>query len=1038
MKRFKTYSFVAVVMMMLISMLELGTLLPVSVVHATGTTYYVSPTGSASHDGLSTAAPWTLTKAAATAAAGDTVLFMDGVYSEQFIPQNSGTAGNPITFKAMNAGQTTLTYAASDNFVIKILGKSHLALSGFKVTSHLNKGKWIMLDSSNGTAGGTKNSNITISDCVFNYATAGWGPRAPFSINYTEQLKLLRNSVTEAYDGDDLITVANSSKLLIEGNNFNKARHTVFAFGYAGAYHSVRDVVVRNNVFNSQWSRNFEIAPNSRILLEGNVFAEQRLGSGNAASRNSIHANQVIFRYNRFIRNYGSGTLGSSPYETGLLFKDSVFYNNVFAENDTWVHYIGDNYALRTIQNNFYKNNIFYNNDNNASNKNLRYNEPAINPDGTRTISFIRNNFWHGPGVTPMILGTDNNVSNYNLRTLAAVEAMSQISGSQVPLFDENTNVNPLFTDPGNYNFTLQAGSPMIDGGANLTKAVGAGHATATITVENPNYFYDGFGIGGEQGDLISVGSSGNRARIINIAYTTDPATGVVTSGVLTLDTPLTWADGASVNLAYAGSAPDLGIAETGAAARESLQVATGQFKSVTGTAVPFSASVYGSFAPVSYSWKFGDGSTGTGATPSHAYAQPGQYMVYCTATDAAGKTISGTTYVIIHAVDYLSQPLVYNSFDADDRLYAQLYRHGARGNEAKNIEQQFENGTNGVIHVFFHANDKETRELRFGYNPPDWNIDQFPIVSAKYKVNKGTPLVLALEAYQIRWDDDRTYPIAATESANQPTAVQELIDDGQWHTIEVDVREIRNLGGTYAGLSSLRSAGFRLMAPDNTGKEYWVDDFSIKPETPPPVTAATVSPETPDGSNGWYTSDVTISLATNNAISKVARTEYRVNDGPWVPYTGSIPPFSDGEYTFHYRSVDQAGRTESSQAIAFKVDTTAPELTVRLDKTSIWPANHKMVTVNAALTTNDDVSGVASVNLTSITSDEQDSGQGDIQAAIGTPASSFALRAERSGNGDGRTYTVTYTATDQAGNQTVTAVPVIVPHDQSHSINEG
>ena len=146
-----------------------------------------------------------------------------------------------------------------------------------------------------------------------------------------------------------------------------------------------------------------------------------------------------------------------------------------------------------------------------------------------------------------------------------------------------------------------------------------------------------------------------------------------------------------------------------------------------------------------------------------------------------------------------------------------------------------------------------------------------------------------------------------------------------------------------------------------------------------------------------------------------------------WIAYTGSIPAFGEGTYTFSFRSKDLAGNVEEIKTVEFKVDKTAPALSVQLDKTSIWPANHKMVTINVLLNSSDAISDVESVVLTSITSNQPDSGQGDIEADFGTAATSFSLRAEKS-----RIYTITYTATDKAGNKTVISVTVTVPHDQS------
>jgi len=125
---------------------------------------------------------------------------------------------------------------------------------------------------------------------------------------------------------------------------------------------------------------------------------------------------------------------------------------------------------------------------------------------------------------------------------------------------------------------------------------------------------------------------------------------------------------------------------------------------------------------------------------------------------------------------------------------------------------------------------------------------------------------------------------------------------------------------------------------------------------------------------------------------------------------------------------------------------TTVPKPTGTLTVTPgvLWPPDHKLVTVAATITLIADPK--ATVKLISITSSEPDSGLGDgdkpndiqtisgqpISAAYGTDARRFQLRAERSGRGPGRTYTVTYQLSNAFGSITLTA-RVLVPHDLGH-----
>ena len=97
----------------------------------------------------------------------------------------------------------------------------------------------------------------------------------------------------------------------------------------------------------------------------------------------------------------------------------------------------------------------------------------------------------------------------------------------------------------------------------------------------------------------------------------------------------------------------------------------------------------------------------------------------------------------------------------------------------------------------------------------------------------------------------------------------------------------------------------------------------------------------------------------------------------------------------------------------------------------TLWPPNHKYVTVTATVTVSDNFDINPIVSLVSVTSNEPDNGEDDgntINDIVVVDDYSFMLRAERSGSGSGRIYTITYQAVDDSGNTAVAYATVTVP----------
>jgi hypothetical protein len=233
---------------------------------------------------------------------------------------------------------------------------------------------------------------------------------------------------------------------------------------------------------------------------------------------------------------------------------------------------------------------------------------------------------------------------------------------------------------------------------------------------------------------------------------------------------------------------------------------------------------------------------------------------------------------------------------------------------------------------------------------------------------------------------------------------------------------------------------------------------------TPPPLQSDNRPPVASAGPDQTVEceshSGTTVALDASSSRDPDGRVvKYEWFEGDALVATGVNPTVLLGLGVHSLRLVvtDDDGATDDDEVVIVVRDTRPPEVSLSASPGSLWPPNHKYHSIDVSASATDicDASLVLSGSVVSTepdddgTSDGNHTGDVRVVRADGTvllssnnaPAVPFnplagdrlELRAERKGDGPGRTYTITLTATDHSGNSATKTFAITVPHDKGH-----
>lgn len=374
-------------------------------------TFYVSVNGSDSGDGSQSQPFRNIQTAANASGPGDTVVVLPGIYEEKVATVNSGTEGNPVTYKAGGPGVVIRGFTVAHDYSI---------VDGFEITGV--------------TSAYTYHLKISGNNChiLNNYIHDGGVSVRGFGVLGNRNLVSGNTVDTLKYTG---ILVHGSGNLIADNTFKNIASDVFLIFGYD---HIIRKNSITGTGASSLHSDIFQTFGNNgdisyNILIERNLIKDNEAQLCQVSQMGVEDIRDWTFRNNVVVNLAHACNVNAPGFE---------FYNNTFVhvtQNTGHVIFLG-NGTRGIAKNTRIKNNFFIN-------------------CGSKPLSY---GYYYAPADLPDFEGDYNYVSG------PPESGYPPKSG-----FSESNGINggdPQFIDSSSGNFRLSKNSPASTAGINLSQ----------------------------------------------------------------------------------------------------------------------------------------------------------------------------------------------------------------------------------------------------------------------------------------------------------------------------------------------------------------------------------------------------------------------------------------------------------------------------------------------------------------------------------------------------------------------------------------